>query len=202
MSPDQPIRLPEVPLELRWRLAPRRWDLNGGILTIEAGAQTDLFADPAGGPPVRSAPPLLAPSTGDFLLSARVTVDFSARFDAGAMVLYAGDDSWAKLCFEYSPLNQPTVVSVVTRGLSDDCNSHAVEGNSTWLRIARRGSAFAYHSSADGVSWLLVRHFALGPVDEIAVGFLAQSPEGVGCRATFDSIRYSGEGLSDIRSGT
>jgi uncharacterized protein len=201
VSTDQPIRLPEIPLELRWRLAPERWDLAGGTLTIAAGARTDLFVDPAGAPPSRSAPHLLAPSSGDFLLSARVTVDFRARFDAGALLLYAGSDSWAKLCFEYAPLNVATVVSVVTRGLSDDCNSYPAEGNSTWLRIARRGGAFAFHSSSDGESWRLVRHFALSPVDEVAVGFLAQSPEGDGCTTTFDSIRYRRERLSDIRSG-
>ena len=119
-----------------------------------------------------------------------MTVDFAARFDAGALLLYVDDGSWAKLCFEYAPLKVPTVVSVVTRGLSDDCNSYPVEGNSTWLRIARRGGAFAFHSSTDGESWQLVRHFALAPAAEIAVGFLAQSPEGEGCTATFDSIRH------------
>ena len=201
MRSDEPVRLPDVSLELRWRLPPERWDLAGGVLTIEAGAGTDHFVDPAGTPPVRSAPHLLAESTGDFLLSARVTVDFRARFDAGALFLYIDEDSWAKLCFEYAPLNRPTVVSVVTRGLSDDCNSYPVEGNSTWLRAARRGPAFAFHSSTDGESWQLVRHFALRPVDHLAIGFLAQSPEGDGCTVSFDSIRHRREHLRDLRNG-
>ena len=58
--------------------------------------------------------------------------------------------SWAKLCFEYSPQREPMVVSVVTRGLSDDCNSFVVDGATVWLRIARVGSAFAFHASTDG----------------------------------------------------
>jgi regulation of enolase protein 1 (concanavalin A-like superfamily) len=200
VSSDQPIRLPDIPLDLRWQTPPEGWDLTDGILTVRAAAGTDLFLDPGGRPAVRSAPCLLAPSAGDFLLSARVTVDFAARFDAGALLLYVDKDSWAKLCFEYASQSDPTVVSVVTRGVSDDCNSYPVEGDSTWLRVARRGAAFAFHASTDGKTWLLVRHFALGAIDEIAVGFLAQSPEGDGCTATFTSIRYQRESLRDLRN--
>lgn len=201
MPSDPPISLPDVPLELRWRLPPERWDLAGGTLTIEAGARTDLFVDPSGGPAIANAPCLLGPSAGDFLLSARVTVAFAGRYDAGALLIDVNDRSWGKLCFEYAPLNVPTVVSVVTRGLSDDCNSYPVEGNSTWLRVARMGGAFAFHSSTDGERWRLVRHFALAPAAEIAVGFLAQSPEGEGCTATFDSVQHRRELLRDLRSG-
>ena len=201
MRTDQPIRVPDVSLDLRWQLPPESWDLAGGTLTIRAGARTDLFVDPSGGPEAGNAARLLGPATGDFLLSARVTVDFAARFDAGVLLVYVDDGSWAKLCFEYAPLNVATVVSVVTRGLSDDCNSYPVEGNSTWLRVARLGGAFAFHSSTDGESWQLVRHFALGPVDKIAIGFLVQSPEGDGCTATFDSIHLRQETLRDLRGG-
>lgn len=198
---DSPIRLPDVPFDLRWHLPPEGWDVAGGTLTVRASAQTDLFIDPSGEPAVGSAACLLGSSSGDFLLSARVTVGFTARFDAGALLLYVDDGTWAKLCFEYAPLNVPTVVSVVTRGVSDDCNSYPAESNTTWLRVARRGDAFAFHCSDDGGRWRLVRHFALGPTDEVAVGFLAQSPEGDGCTATFDSIRHRIERLGDLRSG-
>ena len=198
---NQPVILARLPLELRWGPVPERWDLAGEILTIAAGARTDLFSDPSGSEATASAPRLLGRTKGDFLLSARVTVDFAARFDAGALVLWAAEDTWAKLCFEYAPLDVPTVVSVVTRGLSDDCNSYPVEGNSTWLRVARRGGAFAFHSSTDGGTWTLVRHFALPQAAEISAGFLAQSPEGEGCAVTFDSFGFGSESLGDLRRG-
>lgn len=200
-APEPPVRLPQVPLDFGWRTPPESWDLSGGILTIRAGAATDLFVDPSGRPAVLTAPRLLGAIAGDFLLSARVTVDFAARFDAGALLVHLAADRWAKLCFEYAPRNQPTVVSVVTRGVSDDCNSHPTESNTTWLRVARRGGAFAFHSSGDGSTWNLVRHFALGPADEVAVGCVAQSPEGAGCTVRFDSIRFRRELLSDLRNG-
>jgi regulation of enolase protein 1 (concanavalin A-like superfamily) len=76
-----------------------------------------------------------------------------------------------------------------------------VDGNSVWLRIARLGAAFAFHASTDGSHWSLVRHFALAAGETPAVGFLAQSPLGDGCRARFDEISFESRRLDDVRSG-
>ena len=111
---------------------------------------------------------------GDLQLSARVSVGFASTFDAGVLLLYAGEPAWAKLCFELSPDGRPMVVSVVTRDLSDDANAFAVEAEEIWLRISRIGAASAFHASQDGRRWELIRHFALGADAEL--GFLAQSP--------------------------
>ena len=127
---------------------------------------TDWFVDPQrSAEPKLNAPALLGGSSGDFLLSARVTVDFAGTYDAGVLVVYESDDVWAKLCFEYSPQREPMVVSVVTRGVSDDCNSFVVDDESVWLRIARVGPAYAFHASTDGSNWSFIRHFALQGAD-------------------------------------
>jgi regulation of enolase protein 1 (concanavalin A-like superfamily) len=98
------------------------------------------------------------------------------------LVVYESDDVWAKLCFEYSPQREPMVVSVVTRGVSDDCNSFVVDGSSVWLRIAGVGPAFAFHASTDGSNWSLSRHFALEAGGEPSIWFAAQSRRGRMCR--------------------
>jgi regulation of enolase protein 1 (concanavalin A-like superfamily) len=93
---------------------------------------------------------------------------------------------------------------VVTRELSDDCNSFAVDGGQVWLRVSRLGPAFAFHASTDGRGWRLVRYFALEPAGEAQVaevGFLAQSPTGPGCTASFDQIAFVPERLADLRGG-
>ena len=170
-------------------------------LSLTAGAGTDLFVDPQGGPPALDAPRALGRPAGDFQLSARVTVDFAATFDAGVLVLYAHDGAWPKLCFERSPQGEAMVVSVVTRGVSDDANAFGVEGRQVWLRVARLGPAHAFHASTDGSHWRFVRHFALEPADGLSVGFLAQSPTGSGCAVRFDHIVYRPERLGDLRGG-
>ncbi len=190
-------------MPLRWLTQPESWSVpDATSLLVAAGPRTDWFADPQlSRPPTLNAPALVGDSTSDFLLSARVTVDFGATFDAGVLALYASDRVWAKLCFEYSPQREPMVVSVVTRDVSDDCNSFVVEGASVWLRIARVGPAFAFHASTDGRSWSFIRHFALETGREPSVGFAAQSPTGEGCAVTFDRIAYETARLGDLRSG-
>jgi len=195
------MELSWLPLSLRWLGAPVASSADGDSLTISAGPHTDWFVDPGTGVARLEAPALVGPTEGDFLLSARVEVDFASTFDAGVLALWRDERTWAKLCFEYSPEAEPMVVSVVTRSASDDCNSSVIEGNAVWLRIARIGRAFAFHSSTDGADWRLVRHFALTPDGEIEVGFLAQSPLGTGCTARFSDIRFSATTLADLRSG-
>lgn len=198
------IVLPGMPGDMQWTHAPVAWQISDGGLTASAGPRTDLFTSPSGDAPVNNSPRLLCPVVGDFQLSARVTVDFKAMFDAGVLILYAGPDRWAKLCFEYSPLDEPTVVSVVTRGLSDDCNSVVMPGNVVHLRVARMGDAFGFHYAADGAYWHMVRFFPLGELaasDPLGVGFSVQSPTGEGCTARFDRIRFVSDTLADMRSG-
>ena len=117
--------------------------------------------------------------------------ELQATFDAGALVLHAADHRWVKLALERSPQGQAMVVSVVTHGLSDDANGRAVTGDGVWLRISRIGAACALHASDDGVRWDLVRHFAFSAPDGgLTAGFLAQSPTGEGCAATFDGLDF------------
>jgi len=150
------------------------------LLTIVTGARTDFFVDPVGGTVLANAPAVVATVEGDFVLSARVSVAFASTFDAGALLVWAGERRWAKLAFELSPQRERMIVSVVTRDRSDDSNSTAVTGDTVGLRIARIGAAFAFHASVDGGRWDLVRHFHLPDAPE--VGFAAQSPRRRGLR--------------------
>jgi regulation of enolase protein 1 (concanavalin A-like superfamily) len=197
-----PLQLDGVPFPLDWMEAPAAPPrVADGAVEVDAGPRTDLFVPPGGGTPIMNAPRALGRADGDFQLRARISVAFATTFDAGALLLWAGEDAWGKLALEYSPDAEPTVVSVVTRGRSDDCNSFSVDDSSLWLRIARLGDACAFHSSTDGERWQLIRHFAIAGWDPIAVGLLAQSPTGTGCTATFAEVRLATEALADVRSG-
>jgi uncharacterized protein len=190
-----------LPFTLSWQVEPVEFRAGPDSLWAGAGGKTDLFVDPGTRSEHLNAPRLVGPVEGDFTLAARVSVEFRSTFDAGALLLWANDRSWAKLCFELSPQGEPTVVSVVTRAASDDCNSFATDRDEMWLRLARLGHAFAFHASTDGTHWVLIRHFALEAITGLLVGFLVQSPRGPGCAARFEEISFASARLADIRSG-
>jgi uncharacterized protein len=203
MPADQSIALSTVPAAMTWKNQPSESTIAAGQqISITAGAESDWFISPAGGLVKSDAPiALFAPPDQSFCLQARVAVEFAATYDAGTLFVYADDALWAKLCFEYSPQQQPMIVSVVTRGVSDDCNSVVVEDNSVYLRVYRHGEVLAFHFSLDGHYWHFVRHFTLGDSGQLRIGFSTQSPTGEGCRASFSEIRYTPCMLSDLRNG-
>src|SRR5947209_4978826 len=156
------MRLTSLPMELAWLRPADTCTVDGAALSIAAGPRTDWFVDPAGAEPVLSAPALVGrPPDADYALLAHVGVEMRSAFDAGVLFVHGDDSTWAKLCLERSPDGDPMVVSVVTRGVSDDCNSEALSKAETWLRVARLGSAFAFHASEDGRASRLVRYFGL-----------------------------------------
>jgi hypothetical protein len=192
---------PALPGSLQWINAPAGWKQEGDTLQIIAPARTDLFVDPAGDMVKDDSPRAVFTPDAQFTLSAHVTVDFAGTYDAGVLVLCADGLHWAKLCFEYSPQGEPTIVSVVTNGVSDDCNSVPLTRNDIYLRVTRLGKAFAFHYSEDGQYWRMVRYFALHQSSNLRVGFSSQSPTGEGCRAAFNQIAYRASAVKDVRSG-
>jgi uncharacterized protein len=194
------IQLSSIPSPLSWHLEPQDWNITDNVLNATAGAKTDLFIDPLSSNTSLNASMLVFENNQEFMLSARVTVDFKGTFDAGVLVVYQHETSWAKLCFEYSPNKDPMVVSVVTKGTSDDCNSVFIDGNSIYLRVSRINTGFAFHFSNDAKRWHMIRAFALEP-GAAQVGFLVQAPMGESCRASFSEITFEHKTLSDIRSG-
>jgi len=189
---------------------PDSWDFNEvtGSLAVKSLPQSDLFCNPKGefsseGPSVLNALTLLGkPMDADFQFSARVSVDFNSTFDAGVLLIWRNEQSWAKLCFEYSPDQEAMVVSVVTLGVSDDANSFTVPLHTVWLRISRMEHVYAFHASGDGEAWKLVRVFTLGrEVSEHSVGFEAQAPTGNGCQVTFGQTKFAPTSLVELRDG-
>ncbi len=195
------INIPNLPHSLHWLNQPESWDLSAdNKLTITAPAISDWFIDPQGAVSVSNAPVLLFPTSGPCMLSAQVSVSHVATYDAGVLMVYENPLAWAKLCLELSPQGLPMVVSVVTKGVSDDCNAFTVEGP-MYFRVSRLEQAYAFHVSQDGIEWNLIRYFKLEGTKNAQMGFLTQSPTGNGCTASFGDIHFESRLLADIRSG-
>ncbi|MBD8702775.1 DUF1349 domain-containing protein [Frigoribacterium sp. CFBP 13712] len=187
-----------------------RWsvDTASGSVSVSSIPGTDIFTDPGGdeGDQVTSstlhnAATLLTDApAGDFQLSARVCVRFAGTFDAGVLFLRYDRETWAKLCFEFSPRGQGMIVSVVNDRVSDDANAFTVDADHVHLRVSRKGAVFAFHASPDGERWMLIRAFSLPDGHKpLEIGFEAQSPQSDGCHVVFDEPRLVQRTISDFR---
>ncbi|MBT2514609.1 DUF1349 domain-containing protein [Arthrobacter sp. ISL-30] len=172
-------------------------------LTLTAAPGVDWSNDSLGGEQQHRASALGFTAPTSFSLSARVRVESPrTTFDAGELSLWADQDHWAKLCFEYSAHGEAMVVSVVTNDYSNDCNSAVVADPWAYLRVCRVGPAWAFHSSFDGKKWSFVRLFRLDTHNPVHVGFLSQAPLGESCVARFDEIHFTSKTPSDVRDGS
>jgi len=198
--PQAPTSIPGLPGTWGWQNTPTSWhfDNDKNALTISAGAKTDWFVDPFDGTVANNAPIFLFKPNSDYVLSAKVTVNFAAKWDAGALMVWGDDHHWVKLSFELSPEKVPTLVTVVTRGLSDDCNSKELKSDSVYLRIAKSDKTYVLYFSPEGHEWQILRTFSLDTEIPVRVGFEAQSPAGSGTVARFSAISYDPHRISNI----
>jgi regulation of enolase protein 1 (concanavalin A-like superfamily) len=209
VTPSHPTALPGVPLGLRWLGTPVDATLDGDVLRMTAGPRTDRFVDPEGLAGVVSAPALVGPlgtagtagADGDFQLSARATVELASTFDAAVLLVWIDEQTFAKLCFELSPQGTPMIVTVVTRGLSDDADAFTVDGDAVWLRVGRRGATLAFHASTDGRRWDMVRYFALPTDAERTWGSPSSAPPGSAAWQASPTSRTSLNGSARCATG-
>lgn len=199
MAQAESLTIDGIPGPLSWHNVAIASHVDGEkLLTISAGEKTDWFVDPFDGRVANTAPTLLFTPANAYVFHSKVQVRFVSKWDAGALMLWADDHHWAKLALELSPGGQPTIVSVVTRGLSDDCNSVSIAGDSVYLRIARTGTTYVFYYSTDAANWHVVRTFSLEATVPVSLGFESQSPAGAGSTAVFSEISYSQREISNV----
>lgn len=185
-----PTLLDTLPAPQDWINTPETWQGDSDHLSISAGPSTNWFISPRDGAHTANGPTLLFRPAQEFVLTAKLTAELPEQWDAGMLMVYVNDRTWAKLAFEKSIYLEPTIISVVTRDVSDDCNSVEVSGNSIWLRVEKLGNAIVFYYSTDGQSWRQVRVFTLGDVPDLRVGFGSQSPVGNGTTTVFSEVSY------------
>ncbi len=192
LFPQTPTTIPGLPGTTTWHNAPTTWNYekSTNTLAISAAPKTDTFVESATGTVANSAPVLLFTPTTDFILTTQVTVTFAAKYDSGALILWADAHHWAKLSYEQSPNGIPAVSTVVTKGTSDTWNSKEFKSDSVYLRVAKSGNVYIFFSSPDGTTWQKLRTFNLDTDQPVQAGFQVQSPAGAGTTAKFSSITY------------
>ena len=174
-----------------------------GVL-ISADSKTDWFFHPNGESRQSNVPSLVLETTDPVIsIVALVSVEFSGTYDAGTLFVQTAADQWAKLAYELSPQAIPTIVSVVTKMTSDDCDGPRLPGGTVWLRLYINESIVAFHFSEDGKLWRFNRTFSLPREAGVPVklGLSAQAPLGGGCNARFRAVSVARNVILDFRNG-
>lgn len=194
---QQSLTIKGIPRPLAWINQPLSYSNKIDELIIVAGPKTDMFRDPNVTYNTDNAPKLLFQADSDFVLTAGIEHAFTSKWDGGAIVVVQDSLNWIKFCFEKDYTGMHRVVSVVTKDISDDCNSVALTANKVYYKIAKAGNVITLYYSTDGQSWFLVRHLQFNNTKPLKVGFLAQSPTGDQCTVTFSRITYRPTRIKD-----
>ena len=191
------IRILSIPYPLSWEIKPVKYSVNGNQFFVSAGEKTDMFRDPNVTYNTDNAPKLMFRPDDDFVLSASIEHGFTNKWDGGAIVLKSDSLNWVKFCFEKDYTGARRIVSVVTKNISDDCNSIEIKSNKVYYKMAKAGNVITLYYSETGTNWFLVRHLQFDAKPGFTVGFLAQSPTGKNCDVIFSNIRYEAKKIKD-----
>jgi uncharacterized protein len=170
------IVLPSIPYSMFWENKAKSFSVGENEIIIEAGEKTDMFRDPNVTYTTDNAPKLLFSADSNFVLSCAIEHEFVNKWDGGALVLKNDSLSWIKFCFEKDYTGAKRIVSVVTKGISDDCNSLEIGANRAFFKVAKAGKVIMLYGSEDGIKWFLIRHLQFEAKSGFRVGFMAQSP--------------------------
>lgn len=194
---QKPVSLKSILFPLHWENQPLAYSIKGDSLVIKSGEKTDMFRDPNVTYNTDNAPKLLFVPDSDFVLTAKIHHPFKTKWDGGALVLKADSLNWIKCCFEKDYQGFHRIVTVVTKDVSDDCNSQAIKGNAVFFKIAKAGNVITIYVSETGKNWYLIRHLQINNALEWKLGFLSQAPVGSSNTVTFTQIKYRKHTIKD-----
>jgi regulation of enolase protein 1 (concanavalin A-like superfamily) len=195
------ISLPSIPGKLYWNILPVKSMVKGNSVTIVAGEKTDMFRDPNVSYNTDNAPKLMFRPGENFVLTVSIEHSFTSKWDGGAIVIRGDSLNWVKFCYEKDYTGARRVVSVVTKNISDDCNSVSVNTNKVYYKVAKADNVITLYYGTDGKNWFLVRHLQFDLQPGFELGFLAQSPTGKSCTVKFSDITYSTRKIKDPYTG-
>lgn len=189
--------------------------LNGGdtcvtvnpsaTLTFRCTEKRDIFCDPNGKLSNNTIPMLLKAidNAKPFTLTTKVTPGFTKEglYNAANLMVYSNDTLWQKLCFEQDERGRHRIVSVRTRGTSDDNNHQQLTEQTVYLRISSDTHTIASYYSLDKKQWQMVRLYENYYPSHIYVGIASQCPTTGICNSLFEEVELQEKAVSDFRTG-
>jgi uncharacterized protein len=198
----QPVKISTIPFELSWDGAVEKYEAKDDHITFTAGKETDLYCFVDGNYYVNKVPKILFKPDSNFIFSASIKPDFKNVYDGGAILLYSDEGNWAKLLFEKHDNGTLGLgASLVKEKRGDDSYHTTITGNEVFVKVVKSDKIFCFYYSPDGKNWSLLRTLPYEKLQNLRIGFYAQSPKGPGCTVAFSNIKYRGEKFKDFFTG-
>lgn len=138
-----------------------------------------------------------------FTLTVKITPNFiqTGTYNAGVLYIYVNDSLYQKQCFEEYERGKHRLVTVRTKGTSDDNKNDIVKQGFVYMKISTDTKTVASYYSLDNQNWLMVRLYKNDYSQTIWVGSSAQCPMDTGNPSNFEDIRPDQNSVSDFRMG-
>ncbi len=186
----------------QWMNPPQSVSFKEASMHITASGKTDFFNPPEGSKITATAPFLYREIEGDFVATALVRPNFTDVWNACALMVYLDSLHWIKFAFENADATGKSIVSVVTKEVSDDANGVMLnEADTVWLKLIRKGAIYAMHWSSDGEKYYMARLSAMPDHAVVKVGMEAQCPSGKAAMHEFLYFSLEQKTVKDMRRG-
>lgn len=176
-------------MAFEWLNPPPAWSGDASRLEVATALETDFWQATFYGFHRNSGHAWLAPVSGDFSLSARVTGDYRTLYDQAGLMLYLGETEWIKAGIEFTDGLMHFSV-VVTHGASDWSVIPLPDAGPTDVlraRLTRHDDAVRVQYAIGAMDWQMAR-LAPFPAGDARAGVMACSPQREGFRAVFEDI--------------
>ena len=188
--------------DFKWFNKPQSFEIKDGILHVIAEKETDFFNNPEDGKKIATAPLLYNEVDGDFVAKVLVRPDFSSLWNAVALMVHMDNDNWIKFAFENSDATGKSIVTVVTKNLSDDTNGVILnDQDAVWLKMVRKNNIFSMLWSKNGKDFKMARLTTMKKVDSVKIGLEFQSPVGESATHYVDYFGIEKTTVKNLRKG-
>jgi regulation of enolase protein 1 (concanavalin A-like superfamily) len=188
--------------DLNWLHEPATFSVTDQVLTVAVAEGTDFFNNPEDSSVTATAPLLYKEISGDFVATSLVRPDFSSMWNAVCMMVHIDSLNWIKFAFENSDATGPSIVSVVTKQISDDANGAILnDQKEIWLKLVRKSNNYSMLWSLDGKDYKMARLTSLPPTPAVKIGVEAQCPVGPSARHEILYFNIEKKTVKDLRTG-
>ncbi|MEL6672815.1 MAG: DUF1349 domain-containing protein [Bacteroidota bacterium] len=185
-----------------WMNEPQVFSFENGSLSVVALKGTDFFNNPEDSSLTATAPYLYQEVSGDFVATALVSPGFASMWNAACLMVHMDEQHWIKFAFEKSDATGKSIVTVVTRGVSDDANGVRLsKQDQVWLRLIRKGDVYSLLWSLDGQIYKMARLCAMPAFEKVKIGLEMQCPVGAPALHLVHFFGLEKKTVKDLRKG-